>query len=102
MSVHTLDPITVVDTLLKAAKDASAIIENLDEKCTSMRGSYNGVLPDGTPVDDMITELREAKAELANLRRLMQSIGIEARRPYKSQAWQALQAIRGLIANGGL
>jgi hypothetical protein len=62
------------------------------------KGACLGVLPDGTPVEDMLEELKETKAREADLRALLQTIRFHAQAK-SSEAGKALKAIREITAN---
>jgi hypothetical protein len=89
---------TVADALLAAAKRAATYLENIDHANHVMRSAAAGILPDGTPVTDMLAELRQARADVAALKRALHAIGTETYRP-KSQVGPAMQAIRDIIHN---
>ena len=54
----------IVDTLLIEAKKAADEIERLAIENDAMKASVQGVLSDGTPVDDVLEELKECKTDL--------------------------------------
>jgi len=68
------DALVLADQMRAIAKRAADMLENLDEANLSMRSASAGVLPDGTPVEDMMEELREVRAELASLHNTMRQI----------------------------
>lgn len=67
-------PITVADALRALADKVSTLIEEMDENISTMKGAASGILPDGTPIEDMLAELKEEKANGACLRSLLRTI----------------------------
>lgn len=58
------------------------------------------VLPDGTPVEDILTELREVKASLASSRHMLRGIRHFTANCKSSEAPAAIRQIREMIDNG--
>ena len=91
------DAIAIADALRAATNRAADLLEQLDTENTTMRSAELGVLADGTPVEDMLAQLREVKAENAKLRRLVREIAFEANRKASERA-DAIVNIRKLAA----
>lgn len=53
-------------------------------------------LPDGTPIEDVVAELKEAKAEIARLRKLMLSINALCNAPHwtAERRWKIAELTR--------
>jgi len=74
----------VADALLAAARAAAAELERLDEIVD--RAAGGATAPDGTPVADLLEELREARRERATALRLLGLVHAQARRPARERA----------------
>jgi hypothetical protein len=90
----TSDAIQIADALRVATDRAATLLEQDDNE--NMRSAALGVLPDGTPVEDMLLDLKETKAREASLRSLLRSIKFYTNTG-SAKAYPALKAIRELI-----
>lgn len=72
---HTaVDAIAMSDALRATANRAANMLERLDAENSTMKSATLGVLEDGTPVEDMLAELKETKQQVARLRSLMREV----------------------------
>ena len=97
MSPMAEDAIAIADALRAATNRAADLLEQLDTQNTTMRSAELGVLADGTPVEDMLEQLREVQAENAKLHRLLRDISYQANRKASERA-DAIVNIRQLAA----
>ena len=67
-------PTQAADTLRAAADKAADLLERLEHQIDTMRSSASGILPDGTPVEDMLADLKEMRAENARLHAKLRTI----------------------------
>lgn len=88
----------VADALRGAAAKAADLLEHLDHANDQMRSASLGVLPDGTPVEDMLEELKEAKARIADLHVSLRAIKHEAGKCSSATAYAAIKSIREMTA----
>ena len=88
--------VAIADALRVAADRASNLLEQLGYDNESMKSASLGVLPDGTPVEDMLEDLREIKAREARLRSLIRSIRYHTNAK-SAEAYQAIKKIRQLL-----
>ncbi len=86
MNITAID---VADELRVAANNAADLLEKLDAANETMKAASAGILPDGTPVEDMLSSLREVQAENAQLHAALRSIASAASQLRASGlAWQ--------------
>lgn len=85
--------IEVADALRVASNRAADLLEQLDIDNSSMKSSSLGVLSDGTPVEDVVEELRETKIELARMHAMMRHIAFHVNRKSVERA-DAIACIR--------
>lgn len=64
----------LADALRTAANRAADLIEKLDIENDTMKAAKLGVLPDGTPVEDIVAELSEVKSQLIHLQLRLRKI----------------------------
>jgi hypothetical protein len=70
--------IDVADALRVAADKAADLLEKLDAENETMKAASSGILPDGTPIEDVLSSLREVQAENAQLHAALRSIASAA------------------------
>lgn len=92
-----MNAIEIGERLLSAAKAAADLLEKLEEKNNSFLSSSLGTLPDGTPFEDILEELKELKKDHTNLRRDFNTIYREAIGCNSATAFAAIKNIRELI-----
>lgn len=95
--LENLNPLTVADALRIMADKAATLIEALDQSVEEMKGAASGVLPDGTPVEDMLAELKEEKKQNAQLRDLLRAIKYTVSFSKASESWGKIKNVRELI-----
>ena len=91
------DAMALADELRAVVNGAADMLERLDEANTEIRSAASGVLPDGTPVEDMLADLKYAKAEITRLHHLMREISFHANRKAVERA-DALVMIREILS----
>lgn len=98
MSADNLNTLAIADALRAAAGMAADLLEKLDNANEQMRSAPLGVLPDGTPVEDMLEDLKDTKARLAASYSFFRTINHHVNSCNSSTAFAAIKAIRDLIA----
>lgn len=86
----------VADLLRVVADRAADLLEKSDIENAAMREASSGVMPDGTPVEDIVADLREERARGAQTNKLLRSI-YHAASCKASEASRAIKEIRRLI-----
>ena len=61
------------EKLCALAKEAQTMLKKLADENDTMKSATAGVLPDGTPVDDMLADLKDQRAENAKLRAIVRN-----------------------------
>ena len=61
------------EKLCALAKEAQTMLEKLADENDTMKSAAAGVLPDGTPIDDMLADLKDQRAENAKLRAIIRN-----------------------------
>lgn len=91
------DAIKLGETLQAATAKAVTMLEKLAEAQEIMMTASSGILPDGTPVQDMLDDLKDTKAREASLRNLIRSIKYEANNCKSTTAYASIKIIRTLV-----
>ncbi len=87
---------TAQDSQLAADK-----LEALSYENDAIKGAASGVAPDGTPIDDLLTEIRELKSDLATATRTIRFIKHTATLARSVDAYKSIITIRDAVKKWG-
>ena len=92
------DAITLADTLRNTANSAANALEKMALDADTAKSANLGVLPDGTPIEDMLSELADLKKDYAHLRHdVIRQIKHLASTANSKTAYTTIKAIEEIV-----